>query len=99
MSKNLSLGQFQKNLKNVSGQHKVSFAEIFDSKFMRKYTNFSSFEQFLESGNFVVNSQKDFEAIPDADMDIHVRKVTRFSSWKEMLTEAAKQNTLKKLGF
>lgn len=95
----ISLKQFQKNLKNVSGQHQVSFGEIFDSKFMRKYTNFSSFDDFLKAGNFIVNSQKDFEAIPDADMDNHVRKVTRFSSWKEMLTEAAKQNTLKKLGF
>ena len=100
------LDEFQKKLKpmervanGVGNTHSVSFDELFKNSFMRKYTNFSSFDEFLQAGNFTVNSQKDFEAIPDDEMDSHVSKTTKFSSWEDMLGEAGKEYTLKKLGF
>ena len=50
---------FEKALKDsinaINGQ--VSFSELFNESFMKKYTNFSSFEELLSAGGFVVNSQ------------------------------------------
>ena len=99
MSKDISLDEFQKNLNKIKPNDQVPIDVLFASTFMLKHTNFSSFDDFLTAGNFTVNSQEDFEAIPDADMDNHVRNTTKFSSWEDMLTTAAKEHTLKQLGF
>lgn len=100
------LDQFQKELKrmekaakDLENTHSVSFNELFTSSFMRKYTNFTDFDVFLEAGNFIVNSQEDFEAIPDSELDSHVSKTTKFSSWEDMLGKAGEEYTFKKLGF
>lgn len=44
--------------------------------FTRKYTKFRSFDKFLNGGRFRIASQQDFEALPEAVMDAHVRAVT-----------------------
>ena len=59
----------------------VDFSDLFDTAFMRRYTRCRSFEK-------PVHSQADFEALPEAQMDAHVRRTTKFSSWKEMLDTA-----------
>ncbi|WDU84236.1 hypothetical protein [Caloramator sp. Dgby_cultured_2] len=100
------LNEFRKNLKKIEDNLKefektntVSFNELFNSQFMNKYTNFSSFEEFLSYGGFIVNSQEDFEAIPDDKMNELVQKTTIFSSWEEMLSKATETYLAKKLGF
>ena len=72
----------------------TSFTELFTSEFMRQYTQYESIEELLSSGGFEVNSEEDYEAIPDEDIDAHVRKTTNFRSWKEMLTEAVQAYTI-----
>ncbi len=66
----------------------VDFEELFDRSFMRRFTHCRSFERFLAGGRFRVRSQAEFEALPEEAMDAYVRRVTRFSSWKEMLDTA-----------
>ena len=66
----------------------VDFEELFDRSFMRWFTRCRSFERFLAGGHFRVRSQAEFEALPEEAMDAYVRRVTRFSSWKEMLDTA-----------
>ena len=66
----------------------VDFSELFDRSFMRRFTHCRSFERFLAGGHFRVRSQAEFEALPEEAMDAYVRRVTRFSSWKEMLDTA-----------
>ncbi|KRQ86017.1 hypothetical protein ABG79_02149 [Caloramator mitchellensis] len=96
-SKNLK--KIEDNLKELEKNNTVSFDELFNSQFMSRYTNFSSFEELLSYGGFEVNSQEDFEAIPDNKMDEVVRKTTTFSSWEEMLSKAAETYIAKKLDF
>lgn len=86
--KNL-MRDLDKAAKNVSGQ--VSFDKLFTSSFMNKYTNFNSFEELLDAGNFVVNSQEDFENIPDDEFDEHIRKTTKFKNWEDMTHTAGTQ--------
>jgi hypothetical protein len=63
------LKNLEKASKELDGEHQVSFDVLFATPFMRKHTNFSTFDEFLNDGNFVVNSEEDFENIPDVDMD------------------------------
>ena len=66
----------------------ISFTELFSSEFMELYTQYESIEELLSSGGFEVNSEEDYEAISDDDIDAHVLKTTNFRSWREMLIEA-----------
>lgn len=91
--------QMQKAAEELERTKSISFDQLFTSAFMQKYTNFLSFKEFLKAGNFDVNSQEDFEAIPDEELDAHVKNSTKFSTWKEMLNEATKIFISKKLGF
>jgi len=93
------LKKMQQGAKELGKIKTVSFDDLFSFSFMGKYTEFSSFDKFLEAGNFIVNSQEDFEAIPDDDMDSHVIKTTNFSSWEDMLGKATEIFTLSKLGL
>lgn len=97
---NRGLNKFMKNLEtaanNLSGE--ISFDVLFDSSFMKNYTKYSSFEELLTAGGFVVNSQEDFQAILEDEFDTHIRNSTSFSSWENMKTEAGKlyiKNNLK----
>jgi hypothetical protein len=70
-------------------ENTITLSDIFTSEFMKLYTQFESIEELLSSGGFVINSEEDYDAIPDKDIDAHVAKTTNFRSWKEMLSEAA----------
>ncbi|MBW9157236.1 hypothetical protein [Clostridium tagluense] len=91
--------QMQQGAKELTDTESVSFEDLFPSSFMEEHTNFLSFNKFLEAGKFIVNSQEDFEAIPDSELDSHVSKSTKFSSWEDMLGEATEEFTLDKLGL
>lgn len=89
----------EKNAKELQNTKTVAFDDLFKTSFMKKNTNFSNFDEFISAGNFTVNSQEDFEAIPDDEMDAHVSKTTKFSSWEDMLGKATEEYVLSTLGF
>ena len=93
------LKQLQKNAKKLSNTKQVSFQELFPASFMKKYTSFSSMEEFLYEGGFDVQSTEDFEAIPEDLFDKYIASTTNFKSWEEMLQKATSQYAIKKLGF
>lgn len=77
----------------------IPFSELFTPSFMRKCSSFSSFDDFLSAGNFNVDTQEDFEAIPEDLLNTHIASVTSFKSWDDMLQEATNQYISKKLGL
>ena len=93
------LKQMQKGAKELSRTKQVSFSELFTTSFMKKYTSFSSMDELLNAGGFKVESQEDFEAIPDTELDRPIAATTKFKNWKDMLNEATTQYAAKKLGF
>lgn len=93
------LEQMQKGLKELDGKHSVSFAELFPSDFMCKYTKFSSMSELLDNGGFHVGSQEDFRNIPNEPFDRHIAATTRFKTWEEMLHTAVKEYAARKLGL
>ncbi|MCM3396779.1 hypothetical protein M3638_02860 [Oceanobacillus profundus] len=93
------LNQMQRAAKEMEKGEEVSFDVLFNQSFMLKHTQFNSFDELLEAGNFVVNSPEDFEAIPDDEFDKHIAKTTQFDNWEDMKTTAATDYAAKKLGF
>ena len=93
------LKQMEKGARELSKTNHVSFEELFPSSFMLKYTSFSSMDELINAGGFNVESQEDFEAIPDAEFDKHIAANTKFKNWEDMLGEATAQYTAKKLGL
>lgn len=82
------LKKISKNAKRLDGVNEIPFDDLFTKQFMLKYTNFSTFDELLEAGNFIVNSEEGFLAIPDDLFDDHIRSVTKFKTWQSMLDKA-----------
>lgn len=80
--------QLEEKARELEGENEVPFSELFDVSFMREHTPYSDFEAFLEAGGFEVETQEDFEAIPEAELDEHIRETTELESWEEMQTAA-----------
>ena len=102
----MKVEEFNKNLDNIqqtanelSGTHEIPFAEIFSAEFMQKYSDMDTFDDFLKAGNFCINYKKDWENIPDIQLDKHVKQYTDFSTWADMLTEATQYYLMSKLQF
>jgi len=100
------LKKFQKDLEKMAkkaqeldGEHRVPFDQLFNEKFMRKYTSFNDFDSFLSAGFDNIETEEDFEKIPDEKMDAHVKATTRFDTWEEMLEEATREWIANQLGF
>lgn len=93
------LKKLQKSAEELEKTTEVPFSELFNKSFMKKYTSFNSFSEFLEAGKFNVTSQTDFENIPNDKFNQHISKTTKFSNWNEMLNEAGNQYVCEKLNF
>lgn len=93
----MGLDLIQSRLNELKKNIYVSYDKLFDTSFMKKYTKFETFNEFLKSGNFTVNSIEDFKAIPDNKMDSYVNKSSIFSCWQDMLNCAARNYTLARL--
>lgn len=98
------LNEFQKKLDNMvkaaeelSGENQVPFSELFTESFLRTYTKFSNFDDFLDQEIF--SKYPDLKSIPDDEMDHFVSLNSRFSSWEEILNKASETYIAKRLGF
>lgn len=85
------LNRLKKNAEAVDGENAVSFDELFTPNFMRTYTEYDSIETFFERSPWTVETQDDFERIPEDDFDHYVDEHTGFNSWEAMLSAAARE--------
>ncbi len=97
LTKNLK--NMQNKLKQLEGTNRVSFGEIFSPSFMSRNTKFTSIDSMFVAGGFKVDSEADFEKIPEAELDAFVKSTSRFSTWKEMQEKASQEWVTKKLGL
>ncbi|MET3291838.1 UNVERIFIED_CONTAM: hypothetical protein ABID98_004408 [Brevibacillus sp. OAP136] len=93
---------FDDLLKELQGQKTIqkdpdhiSLDELFNESFMSKHSNFKSFGEFLEKGNFQVTTQEDINNIPDELFDRYVVRETGFANWKSMLDTATMEYAVK----
>ncbi len=93
------LKKMKQNAEKLSRQKEVPFSKLFTPTFMRKYTNFSTFDELLNAGGFSAETTEEFEAIPDEPFDAHIAATTKFRTWDDMLSTATEQYVTKQLGF
>ena len=94
-----SLSDLSDSVEKLSETDSVNFDDLFTSSFMQNHTHFSSIDEFLEAGNFPVNSQEEFESIPDEDLDKYVNSCTDFDCWQDMLDTAGSEYIESQLNF
>ncbi|MWC27731.1 hypothetical protein [Paenibacillus sp. MMS18-CY102] len=84
---------FDDLLKELQGQKtvqegQISLKDLFNDRFMGKYSTCKSMEEFLEKGNFQVDTLDEMNNIHDELLDRHVARETDFTDWKAMLSKA-----------
>lgn len=83
----------------IGGEHSVPIGDLLTPTFLAGCTLFNSADELFEKSGFKVETQADFEAIPDDDWEGFVRGNTSFASWKEMLQAAGARWAEDKIGF
>lgn len=93
------LDRIAQNARELDGTNEVPLSELFNPKFMRKYTDFESIDEMFEQSEWTVESEQDLEAIPDRQFDMYVREHTQFSDSDEMMDVAAEEWIASEMGF
>lgn len=92
--KPMSMEELMKDLqvqKTSEDPNETSLDELFHKSFMSKHSSFKNFADFVDKGNFEVNTLQDINNIHDELFDRHVARETDFSDWKSMLDTATKE--------
>lgn len=74
-----------KSLDNLSQPHEVLLADLFDMTFMKKYTVFSSIDEFTKTSQLDFSN---FESLDQSALDSFVAAHTSFNSWNDMQLKA-----------
>lgn len=85
------LDQMTEQALGLEDSNEVPVTELMTPTFMSEYTDFSTFEDFIEASEWTVESQADFEAIPEDEFDEHVAEHTQFTTWEAMLSQAGEE--------
>lgn len=100
------LDQFQRNLRKlqekaekIGGTRIVPIDELLTPTFVSRFTDFNNFQELVDASGFQVNSQEDFDSIPDEEWDAYIAKNSLFSSWEDMLNTAFAEQVKQQLGF
>ena len=93
-----------KKIKDLESKKQIPIIELFSSSFMKKYTKYNSFENFIQASNLIplgtkIITNEIFEAIPDKELDDYIKASTIFKSWSEMLQAATHEYIKKQLGL
>ncbi|MDQ9095522.1 hypothetical protein [Bacillus licheniformis] len=91
--------KMQQKASELEKGQELQLNELFTDSFMKKNTKFSSLDEMLDKSPFTIETQQDFESIPDDLWDDFVRENSKFFNWEEMQQEAANIYVAKQLGF
>ena len=89
----------ERGAKELERQKTIPFSDLFTDSFMRKYTNYLTFDELMKAGRFQAKTTEEFQAIPDDSFNTHIAATTKFKTWEDMLGEATSQYVTKKLGL
>jgi hypothetical protein len=72
--------------------------ELFNDTFIAKNTTLKTVKEFIDKSGFDVNSILDFKNLPVDKLDVFVKSISSFGSWKDMLAKAVQGVAGGKLG-
>lgn len=91
--------EMAENAEELDGENEVNLSEILTEEFMREHTDTTSFDDFLENSPWTVESEEDFEEIPEEEFDQYIQENSDFDSWDKMVSEAGKEWMLREIGL
>lgn len=94
-----SLEEISRKAQEMEEGIEVSFNDLFDEAFMHEYTSSNNWDELLDNSGFVVETNEDFENIPEEEWDEYINKTTSFETWEEMIDKAYEIFTLNQLGL
>jgi hypothetical protein len=87
-------------IEGLEGENEIPIDDLFTPQFMRTHTEeFESFDGFMDASPWTVESEADFEAIPEDKFDAYVAEHTVFKDWESMLSAAGKEWVVRQLGI
>lgn len=93
------LEDLSNSARNLHGNHEVPIKELLNGAFLSAHTHFSSADELFEKSGFKIDSAEDFKTIPEVEWDAYIRSISRFASWKDMMTAATGDLVKKRMGF
>lgn len=91
------LKNLTENAKKLEGEQQLSLGTLFNEGFLLANTNFESIDDLFEKAGFKVETEEDFAAIPQEDIDVFVRENTKFESFTDMQQQAMAEYVRKQL--
>lgn len=91
------LDRLKEKAQALQGQSTIPIKDLLTNDFMRLHTKYDSLQAMFDQSPFTINSQEDFAAIPDDQWDAYIKANTKFSTWKEMRTQAVEEFLRKRL--
>ncbi|AQZ81203.1 hypothetical protein BUM88_06060 [Acinetobacter calcoaceticus] len=91
------LKKLTENAKKLNGEQQVSLGTLFNEGFLQANTDFENIDELFEKAGFKVETEEDFAAIPQEDIDTFVRENTKFESFTDMQQHAATEYMRKQL--
>lgn len=93
------LNELQRNAERLHGTHQVPLTDLFNDEFLLQQSDFATLSALFEATGFKLDTQEDFDQVPEAAWDEFVRRKTRFNSWQEMYSAATKEWMTREMGF
>ncbi|MBU0498052.1 MAG: hypothetical protein KKC68_06500 [Candidatus Thermoplasmatota archaeon] len=98
------LKERENDIKNRLKQDEIHLEEIIDPEFMKTYTSFDSFHEFISQSKLFPEYQKimtkeQLEKINLKKFDIYIQKNTPFKNWKDFFHVALEEFIKKTLGL
>lgn len=69
----------------------VTVGDLFADEFVRQYTEFESFQAFVDGSGLSIESVSDLETVSRGELDEHVAETTEFGDWQSMVTAASQE--------
>lgn len=94
------LKRYIKRLEELADEKRVALHDLLNQQFIRKYTEFNSLEEMLQSCPLTANAvtAEEFKVIQESDeWNAYIQQHTRFKNWQDMLNTAVVEWLRRKL--
>jgi hypothetical protein len=93
------LDDLSRRAEEIDGTNEVPINDLFSTLFISRCSKYSSAEEMFEASGYKIETQEDFDAIPDKEWDEFIKNNTEYASWEEMLQAASAEWVKKKIGL
>ncbi|WP_435348608.1 hypothetical protein [Haloarchaeobius sp. HRN-SO-5] len=83
----------------LQDEERLTVEDLFFDGFVTEYTDFDSFDGFVDESPWTIESASDFEDVPRDALDEYVAENTEFENWKWMVRAASEEYVQRKTSY